>query len=114
MKTLSYGAYPALIAALLASLVLLNACSDPEPLKPSAGELVYTKTCKVCHAQGLNGAPILGNKKMWNKRAQQDVGDLVAHATNGFGLMPAKGGNEQLTDEDIKAAVEFMLSKLPE
>lgn len=112
MKTLNYGAYATLTTGLVMSIVMLSACSEPEPPKPSAGELVFNKTCKVCHAQGLNGAPILGNKKMWAKRAQQEVGVLVEHATNGFGLMPAKGGNEQLTEAEIKAAVEFMLSKL--
>ncbi len=90
--------------------ITLGGCSKEST--PSAGEQVFSKTCKVCHAQGLNGAPILGNKKMWGPRVSQGVDVLVQHATNGFRLMPAKGGNEALTEEDIKAAVNFMVSQV--
>lgn len=69
-------------------------------------------TCKACHASGLNGAPIIGNKKMWNKRLGQGEEVLVQHAAEGYGLMPAKGGNTELTDEQIKLAVRYMLDQL--
>lgn len=90
-------------------LMMLMGCSNPE-LK--LGEQVYTGTCKACHAGGINGAPILGNTKMWSKRAPQGVPVLVEHASNGYGLMPAKGGNTDLTQQEITAAVKFMLSRL--
>jgi cytochrome c5 len=80
--------------------------------EPQVGEVLYTKNCKVCHAQGINGAPILGNKKMWAPRAGQGKDVLVSHAVNGFGLMPAKGGKTALTEEEISEVVGYMLSKI--
>lgn len=104
------------LRVVIAALSLgLAACAKeapaPDPLLVK-GEAIYKGTCKVCHAQAINGAPILGNQKMWGKRAQQGIDTLVQHAAEGYGLMPAKGGNESLTPEDLKAAITFMLSKL--
>ncbi|MYM64563.1 cytochrome c5 family protein [Pseudomaricurvus sp. HS19] len=77
----------------------------------SQAEELYRKNCKVCHAQGINGAPIVGNQKMWGPRAAQGVDVLVEHAVNGFGLMPPRGGSA-LTDEEIRKVVEYYLSQL--
>ena len=90
-------------------LGLMSGCSDPEL---EHGETVYIGTCKACHAGGINGAPILGNNKMWAKRAPQGLPVLVEHASNGYGLMPAKGGNTSLTEQDLTAAIKYMLSQL--
>lgn len=76
------------------------------------GEVVFKGTCKVCHAQGINGAPILGNANMWQERVKQGIPTLVEHASNGYGLMPAKGGNIELTTEEITAAVTYMVEQL--
>ena len=78
------------------------------------GKEIFDGTCKVCHAQGINGAPILGNQKMWAKRITQGEDVLVEHAINGFakGMMPPRGGNPELSDQDIRAAVKYMLSNL--
>lgn len=84
----------------------------PAPPPPSEGELIWTKNCKVCHAQGLNGAPIIGNAAMWSKRVPQGLPTLIEHAINGYGLMPAKGGNADLPDADVAKAVEYMVSKV--
>lgn len=78
----------------------------------SQGEVVFKGTCKVCHAQGINGAPILGNANMWQERVKQGIPTLVEHASNGYGLMPAKGGNTKLTTEEITAAVTYMVEQL--
>lgn len=78
----------------------------------SAGEAIFKNNCRICHAQGLNGAPIIGNTTMWGPRVEQGIPVLVEHASQGFGMMPAKGGNMDLTDAEIESAVRFMLSKL--
>ncbi len=91
--------------------ISLMGCESKDP-DIFAGEEIVKGTCKVCHANGINGAPILGNKKMWAPRVEQDIETLVDHASNGFGLMPAKGGNDSLTDEQIKQAVKYMLYRL--
>lgn len=113
----SVSAGHVVFSILFGIVMLLTACSDEKATPkvaepPSAGEVVFTKNCKVCHAQGVNGAPIIGNKKMWAKRVPQGTQTLVQHASEGFGLMPAKGGNEQLSEQDIESAVTYMLSRL--
>lgn len=95
---------------------LITACSPEHPdatvtAAISAGETLYKKNCKVCHAQGINGAPILGNQKMWRDRSQQPLTTLLEHASNGYGLMPAKGGSN-LSDDDIEQVIRFMLDAL--
>lgn len=92
--------------------LLLNGCASEQDKILEQGSAIYVGTCKVCHAQGINGAPILGNKKMWSKRSGQGLETLVQHATEGYGLMPAKGGNDSLTKEEISSAVQYMLSQL--
>jgi len=79
----------------------LFACSGSEQqTQLLAGEEIAKKNCKVCHAQGLNGAPIIGNKKMWASRIEKGRATLVANAINGVGLMPPKGGKTHVTDEE--------------
>jgi len=90
----------------------LSACSDEQAEMLAKGEAIYTANCKVCHAQGINGAPIVGNSKMWNRRAEQGIPVLLEHASQGFGLMPAKGGNVELTEAELELAIRFMLSRL--
>ena len=99
-------------AALFTLLVTaaLSGCSDNSQLK--MGEEVFSGLCIRCHAAGLNGAPIFGNEKMWGPRIEQGIPVLVEHAINGYGLMPAKGGNPDLTDEQIAAAVAYMVNEV--
>lgn len=74
------------------------------------GEAVFVANCKVCHAQGINGAPIIGNIKMWGPRLDQGHEVLVSHAITGYGLMPARAGRLDLSDENISNAVIYMMS----
>lgn len=57
------------------------------------------------------GAPKLGDKAAWDARMAKGKDAVYANALNGFKLMPPKGGNPSLKDEDVKAAVDFMISK---
>jgi cytochrome c5 len=81
----------------------------------ASGEAVYNQTCQVCHAAGVAGAPKLGDKADWGPRVAQGKDTLYQHAIAGFtgkkGAMPPKGGNTALPDADVKAAVDFMVSK---
>ena len=99
---------------LFLSFTFYTGCSDSSIGKPvqTAGEKIYTKNCKVCHAQAINGAPILGNQKMWGGRAKQGLVTLADHAEQGYGLMPAKGGKEHLTREELELAIIYMISAL--
>lgn len=77
------------------------------------GSVIYKNLCGACHATGASGAPKL-EKGLWSTRMAQGTDLLVKHAIDGYrgenGIMPAKGGNLALTDEQVKAAVEFMIA----
>ena len=79
------------------------------------GEDTYNKTCMACHGTGAAGAPKIGDKADWGPRVAQGKPTLYDHAIKGFtgqkGAMPPKGGAAQLSDDDVKAAVDYMVSK---
>lgn len=90
----------------------------PEAAAPAAagnGEAVYKKTCALCHSAGVGGAPKVGDAADWGARAAKGTDQMYTHAIAGFtgekGMMPAKGGNAALTDDEVKAAVDYMVSK---
>ncbi len=76
------------------------------------GKGVYDKACFICHASGAAGAPKLGSKEEWAPRIAQGTDLLHEHAIKGYmgskGLMPPKGGRADLTDDEVKAAVDYM------
>jgi cytochrome c5 len=81
--------------------------------KPAAadGKQVFDSTCMACHATGVAGAPKLGDKAAWAPRLGQGLDTLVQHAIKGKNAMPPKGGNTSLSDAQVRAAVEFMVSQ---
>ncbi|HEX5687536.1 MAG TPA: c-type cytochrome [Ideonella sp.] len=79
----------------------------------AAGKSVFNKTCAMCHAAGVAGAPKPGDKADWAPRIAQGNDVLYKHALEGFtgskGQMPARGGNVALPDADVKLAVDYMV-----
>jgi len=75
------------------------------------GKKVFDSTCTACHATGVAGAPKLGDKAAWAPRIKQGMDTLVQSATKGKGAMPPKGGNASLSDADLRAAIEYMVSQ---
>jgi cytochrome c5 len=75
------------------------------------GRDVFDKTCSVCHATGVAGAPKLGDKAAWSPRIAQGLSALHDSALKGKNAMPPKGGNTALSDADVSAAVDFMVSQ---
>ena len=75
------------------------------------GKKVYDSVCTACHTAGVAGAPKLGDKAAWAPRIKTGMDTLVQTAMKGKGAMPPKGGNPSLSDADIRAAVEFMVSQ---
>ena len=73
------------------------------------GSAVYNGLCSACHAVGAAGAPITGSEQMAARLQEKGIEALIANAIGGINAMPARGGNPALTDEQITAAVEFML-----
>ena len=90
----------------------------PAPAAPATGggdlalgEKVFGANCVSCHGAGVLGAPKVGDKTAWGPRVAQGKDTLYTHALGGFKMMPAKGGNPALKDEEVKAAIDYMVSK---
>lgn len=86
----------------------------PEPEQPVAvvdGEKVYKLVCFSCHDMGVAGTPKLGDSTDWNLRYSRGLGSLYDTALHGKGSMPAKGGNPALSDAEVTAAVDWMVSQ---
>jgi len=75
------------------------------------GKKVFDSVCTACHTAGIAGAPKLGDKAAWAPRIKTGIDSLVQSVTKGKGAMPPKGGNPSLSEADLRAAVEFMVSQ---
>ena len=80
-----------------------------------AGKATYDSICVACHGSGIPGIPQLGDVAEWAPRIGQGNDTLYEHAITGYtgasGMpMPAKGGNPDLSDDAVKAAVDYMVA----
>lgn len=73
------------------------------------GSQVYNTVCMACHAAGVAGAPQPGSDLLKQRFAEKGADGLMASVINGLNVMPPRGGRPDLSDEQIQAAVEFML-----
>ncbi|MGO9444336.1 MAG: c-type cytochrome [Thiobacillaceae bacterium] len=78
---------------------------------PARGKAVFEATCIACHGTGVLGAPKFGDKAAWAPRIKTGMDSLYHSALTGKNAMPARGGNASLSDADVKAAVNYMVSK---
>lgn len=80
------------------------------------GEAVYKAACTACHGAGIAGAPKTGDAPAWEARLEQGMATMVKHAIEGFqgetGFMPARGGHMNLSDEQVREAVQYMVDQL--
>ena len=82
--------------------------------KPArSGASIYSVSCASCHTYGMRGAPKLTDKAAWAPRLAQPPGTLTAHVIKGLGWMPPRGTCSACSDDDIQAAVDYMVSRLP-
>ena len=72
---------------------------------------IYDASCAACHGSGVAGAPKLGDKQAWAPRIKAGNATLYNGALKGKNAMPAKGGNPALSDADVKAVVDYMVSQ---
>ena len=83
-------------------------------VQADAGQQTYQQACFACHGTGVAGAPKIGDKAAWAPRIAQGNATLYEHALKGFkgntGVMPAKGGRVDLSDDVVKAAVDYMVA----
>jgi cytochrome c oxidase subunit 2 len=75
------------------------------------GKSVFDGTCTACHSTGVAGAPKVGDKAAWAPRIAKGKDTLYHDALHGLNAMPPKGGNAALSDDAVKAAVDYMVSQ---
>lgn len=100
--------------------IVAAAIEAPASAAPAAaarsGETVYNTTCMACHAAGIAGAPKVGDQDAWGERIAKGLDTLVQHSINGFqgntGVMPPRGTCGNCSDDELKAAVEYMVSQV--
>ncbi|MDX1455091.1 MAG: c-type cytochrome [Gammaproteobacteria bacterium] len=93
--------------------VKVAASSNGAAAEALSGEAAYNKACIACHGAGVAGAPKFGDAAAWTDRIAQGNDTLYKHAIEGYqgsaGYMPPKGGASYLSDEEVKAAVDYMV-----
>lgn len=82
--------------------------------KITQGREIWLNNCESCHGYGIADAPIPMNPEEWEFRLAKGKSVLYEHAINGFigpdySMMPARGGNEKLNDDEVKLAVDYMI-----
>ncbi len=108
---------PIEVARAVAYLANQAGAKFKEPEAPAAaagkptersGEQIVQTVCSNCHAEGKNGAPKIGAWEEWKPRVAKGLAALTASAIHGHKGMPARGGMADLTDTEMKRAVEYM------
>lgn len=87
------------------------AATETASAGPRSGSEVYDAVCLACHTTGAAGAPVIGDAGAWAPRVDQGMETLISHAINGINAMPAKGGCASCPDEEIAAAVEYIVAE---
>ncbi|ADE54388.1 c-type cytochrome [Coraliomargarita akajimensis] len=127
--------WPASLLLLCVTALGLSGCGDREaedadvPMKAAVfdpmalalpegplikGRDIWVETCGQCHVRGLGGAPRIADREAWAERITKGKETLYDHAINGFSgpqmnEMPPKGGFTDLTDDEVKLAVDFVV-----
>ena len=95
----------ALFLGLAAALLTNVSAAGP------GGKAIYDGNCAACHTTGVAGAPKLGDVDAWGPRIKTGASALYATSLKGKGAMPARGGSASLSDAEVKAAVDYMISQ---
>ena len=102
------AAAPAAAAAAAAPVVVAAVAAAAAPAS-DAGKKLYDSNCMACHVAGVAGAPKFGDKAAWAPRIATGMDALYASVIKGKNAMPARGGSGA-PDDDIKAAVQYMVA----
>jgi cytochrome c5 len=94
-----------------AALVKISAAAVQRA--PLSGEQLNAQLCAGCHNAGVLGAPKTGDKAAWaaKQSAAGGLDGLVRSVVNGKGAMPPKAGDPSLSEDEIRAAVEYLLQQ---
>ncbi len=101
------------VAGALLSVVSSFVWADNDALR-AQGEAVYDRLCMACHQTGVASAPIRGDSEAWAPRLPQGFEVLLRHAIDGVGAMPPRGGNPNLSDDEMRAATFYLVEPVME
>ena len=102
----------------------VSACTDPKEVAESESheatasvaqmelglEVFNNKAqCGTCHTLKATGSE--GQIGINLDQLKPSMQQVVSAVTNGIGVMPARGGDPSLTDDEVKAAVDYMIDK---
>jgi len=79
---------------------------------PKSGEEVYNQFCFACHATGASDAPLFADSEAWAPRIAKGMETLMGSTLNGIGMMPPKGTCMGCSDEELQAAVDYMVDQV--
>ncbi len=118
-----------MLRAFVIVAVFLAGCAGPTPQPPTSptsdydaaldrwqearqaeGRALYDRACATCHDPGAGPAPDIGRPEDWDGRSGLWTAVLTRHAREGYLAMPARGGYAALTDRQVAAATEYMLT----
>ncbi|MBT8438510.1 MAG: cytochrome c5 family protein [Gammaproteobacteria bacterium] len=103
------AAEPVAAAAPAAPIAAAAPAAAPAPAAAIDGAAIYQQACFACHATGAANAPKLGDKAAWAPRLPNGKAALLNSVLKGKGAMPPKGGRMDLSDEQISAAVDYLI-----
>jgi cytochrome c5 len=102
-----------MLVALICAVTMLIAVTTVNGAPERSGEEVFEANCANCHSGGFGGfftgAPKVGKKKHWESLLPKGIDTLTANTINGIGEMAPRAECTVCTDEEIRAAVEYMV-----
>ena len=82
------------------------------------GRGLWLQACRACHLTGVGGTPAVTNRAEWDKRLPKGEDALYRSVLNGIRgedgkyRMPPRGGNDRLTDAQVRLALEYKIASL--
>jgi cytochrome c5 len=109
---ISSGSASGLKVILAGIALLLAGCGQGDgERRAQTGEQVYQRFCFACHAGGAAGAPRVGRPDEWRERIDRGRDEMLRNTIAGMQGMPPRGGCTACSDEELEAAIDFMLQR---
>lgn len=100
-----------MLKKLMLSAVLAVSVQSVQAEDNVKGSEVYNQACVMCHAAGISNAPLVHNQQQWNARKEKGMDVLLQNAISGINQMPPRGLCMTCSDEDLQAAIEYMMAE---
>ncbi len=99
----------AMLFIIMTGMTVSSAALSASGSTARSGGKLFNTFCVACHMQGVAGAPKLGNSADWLPRREKGMPTLLKHAIEGLNAMPPRGMCSNCSDDEIQAAIQFML-----